>query len=1663
MYANKFISTKKNIFIIYSISSFLILIVFLVFIYSLKNKYPYCILIILFLNIIANVIYSAKNRKDKKPYIDALIKEKILLGFKKLLVIKVNLGKDLLTDKDVLKYTTSNILFEYKNWFSRKPINERIKKYLPYFLLFVFLIIIAEQKDVSNFTSDIVTESNITKYAPSQLFKSNDHYNHDKLGLLFINGANSISDYINKINTTYDKTKEDSIKSLLKNKINPTDISLITKSIINTKGEVVFENVFDETPLGGVINKKITRNIFLNEKEKLRQILDLFPKKLNPKPENSIAKASIIVDYYLSVFYFHVRWALLGKDNDSFKEFLPITINYILLLFILFIWILFSKIDILRYFGITTHSKIIKELTFLKNKIEASITIDKGINVQGLNKGLYRLPSFNSNKSLTYTPLDTKDIETELMRILNSIQRVPVLFTRIEPLIIYDELDKITPNVHYSIQIKESEDPKNSDKYKVKRQETITGILSSLKSYLSSSAAKFIFIAGRDMYDAALAGISDRQSILDSIFHDNKIYVPSFYSEAQDSSINDISSMTENFICRYLLPEELLIMDKTKDNSPSLKSVNKYLKKKECIKDYERKRIIASLNSLFTYITYRSNGAPKKIVTLFEEFLTSGTYGIISNEDNDIIVVGDNPDRLFLHLSYYTQYRLSFISYLVTPIFFKLSNYINEFSDKILVSVSYLVDHIFKFHKHAFSSQNLSLTPEIIDINKEPEFRPFIREILNELSVSHLRKILSGLHEYRFQSKIRAELSFLTKLSPLESAGLNFTLDESLESKRYFYTELDKVKQLYLVEKNNGIEFINSIAFYHMTIGDLHYYDQEYYKAIINYQEAIQRLNSIPKKHLDVFNTVLLIKNNLKLGLAYEKDDSLKEAKLMYFKTSEIILYKRDFSLKEIGLSKFIIKKDEIFKKNTTNSKSNKCLFDTEYDKTNADIKMLRKYYDFDDKDEKGLLEIMFKNDMPETVIIGRVNKKCLEKDQYSDNVYPYKCLEKFYDIKGNRLAKNIENISFYNNPNELNVKLTSIEHIRLLYQPIIARLYLLEKASASGVERKDIVRALKEFSYISRTIKQNANNILVTEFYNKIGDLLYYKNRYLPKNFDEHDVSQEDLTVNTPIDALYFYVRGLSNLINENTPLTNNEKNTKDTIESIERNTSSYKYINVIKINKKEFKNKILHLILDFNLEELRSLKDANYLSAMANSIIDIADAFYASIKEDNEEKRKKDLKLLTLIYKKVEALFAFIGEYRLAKSQLIKILMIYVSYIDKNTIKKDNDFNKKNKISSFDNYCNLAIQYAYKTYNYTTIPEKYKFKEIFNDSDVNDRSYLNFSSLYNEIREIQILRYLYQFKHNKNDYVLLRKIYKNLQENPSFSHRYVRVLEHILRVKINKKLYKSIKSYTSSSSIIDIQSIIDNNDNKQNTINNNIEDYINNLAKLIKSYSYSRTCKNKKDVNRNLIKFKNLSDNREKLELLENVFLKIIEHQDDPDKNLKNQTNIYLNRIYYQAFFIIDSIGCLIESLKTHNILGVDYITTGNLTMAKIHYNLHYWTEELDKYISKYPIMKVLITDSLVSILGTKKLRNLDKEFHENKKVLFNEKTKEMHNQDTEYKNFLASKYYLDDDFNDNIVHYSIAGERFELNNPDVKKNKIDEETNELTGIFDVNNYDI
>lgn len=603
------------------------------------------------------------------------------------------------------------------------------------------------------------------------------------------------------------------------------------------------------------------------------------------QPVHSILEALKIVDPVQAGAGKPPGAAFSVADMSSRHLFLPQYIDYLFLGYLCLFWSLGTMLVRWRILGWVSHRMVLDRLEELNEMIESQVTREQGGGAVPASSLL--VLNFGRRKSKTSPVLTERAIEKHLLEILALIERIPRVTVRPEFFIIFDELDKIQHHENFTL----TEKSEALDEYQGReftsveaereRQHRILALVSNLKHFLTTAPVKFIFIAGREMFDASLADVSDRHFFMGSVFNE-VLHVPSFHTDNSDDRLPDITSLTEQYLCRFLLPKAWQAQGLT------LQVFLRYLEEdlrpgEGSLVQREREKIIFELHNFITYITYRSNGAPKKITKAIERYLVRLEPDLL--EEPDAFIVGKSSKSFYLRFNYYDQYAFGLITYLGSPLIFSLNRAIKDYGDKILVSSSFLLDHVYKFHGHGFSWRNLELLPEIVDINRAPQLRELIGYILQFLAKSDISQIVSGLYDFKFTRRITEEISFLSKISEHESAAFNFTLDESLAIKRHFNRKLQRLLKTYGDYPNYKPErFVNSIAFVRMILGDLHFYDGELDAAIIEYMEAVQSLRGLPAKKIRGDILVLMIRNYLKLGLAFERKKSYDSAFVTYGK-----------------------------------------------------------------------------------------------------------------------------------------------------------------------------------------------------------------------------------------------------------------------------------------------------------------------------------------------------------------------------------------------------------------------------------------------------------------------------------------------------------------------------------------------------------------------------------------------------------------------------------------------------------------------------------------------------------------------------------------------------------------------------------------------------------
>lgn len=754
-------------------------------------------------------------------------------------------------------------------------------------------------------------------------------------------------------------------------------------------------------------------------------------------------KFLLILNFAVASFLHTLRLAPCGwLDTDNIIQLEYINIS--LLQFLIFIFILFAyriSVHCIILKTLDTPYRNLKRLEELQDSIAASIKREEGMTAESV-AGNTRI-GISKRTEKDYPMSDAHDIEKKLIDILAQISN-GWMFRKPQVIIIFDELDKLEDSSDKQENIVKT-DSFSPDTVR-RRQEAIYKLLSGLKYILTTMQAKFIFVAGRELYEASLADASDRNHYLSSIFND-VIIVPSFMADGSDHKNHDIFSMTEQYVCRHLIPTGLWQTDYSLEKYKTYMEEydHRFLPKTdEQKRAWERRQILLTLHNFIVYLTYASKGAPKKMISLFEKHVerldptaykrTIAEY----NETNEppICVNFYANSNYYLRFDFYDQYLFGLMKRIVSPMAYRFNRTRkHKFGDKALVSSLFFLDHMYKFHRNSFSWRALECTPELIDINKIPELRDHVTDILHFMSQNDLKNISNGLYDFRFFKKIAQEVCFVTRISEQASAIFNFTLDESYSVKQYYQRKLVKMREQYSADRIKAESATEELASLHFTLGELQLYDEEISEAIIEFDAAISILYTIEPHEMSSEQIVILMKSMMSLGIAYEKQNQNDRAMLIYIEAVRLLIASKNTDISEFGLQ------------TEEESKSRKMV-----------VKTLAHHH-------------------------------CFSKEPY---IY-------FKDISGSRKGTLINTLDGtpHLHPAIQNFlsKITAFESLTILYLPILAKIQILEKSQIGGIQPKDIRRSIKEFYYLANMMNKENKYTFCANFYLKIGDILFYKN----------------------------------------------------------------------------------------------------------------------------------------------------------------------------------------------------------------------------------------------------------------------------------------------------------------------------------------------------------------------------------------------------------------------------------------------------------------------------------------------------------------------------------------------------------------------------------------
>lgn len=528
---------------------------------------------------------------------------------------------------------------------------------------------------------------------------------------------------------------------------------------------------------------------------------------------------------------------------------------------------------------------------YIIERIDADITFNSETSAAPQNPVHDIKMFFKFGKSVSYPIADVPEMQEMLVDLLNLIDIH--LFTHLHFIFIIDELDKISPKDEERRLMPEynNSNSVNGDSSNRSRQKALSDLLANMKYFISSSKAKFVFVAGYDMYDETLSDISSREFNIHSIFNGH-INVSSFFRRTNHYS--GVESMIEQYLCH------LLIDNDHRNGKEYLRDYAAYCRKQWNAQGlykgsekwivYERilERRIVFLHNFLTYLVYMSNGSPKKLAMYIEKYVRSRNrlnekMGRDKKLGKDYDVnLGMGNSEYYLFFDSRNVQRICFVNYLIYPMIQNLVDKSNIYNDKLLVSTSFMISNLYKFHKSGFSMRNLEYMPELLDINKMPELRDFIGGIVDFLTQTHIDESVMNLYKYKFPMHLSEEITFFSKTSEEISYLFNFSHDELLSVKNLYMRQLEHYEK----EKYE----VMAVASLHHMLGDIYMLEENYELAIYEFQEALASLfrqgtmdiETLPYLKKEPSRILFFIRLSLKLGLAYEKRKTYDTAYLTY-------------------------------------------------------------------------------------------------------------------------------------------------------------------------------------------------------------------------------------------------------------------------------------------------------------------------------------------------------------------------------------------------------------------------------------------------------------------------------------------------------------------------------------------------------------------------------------------------------------------------------------------------------------------------------------------------------------------------------------------------------------------------------------------------------------
>lgn len=780
----------------------------------------------------------------------------------------------------------------------------------------------------------------------------------------------------------------------------------------------------------------------------------------------------------------------------------------------------------------SSQMNILGRLRLLNQRLDAQVTFDEQYDSK-VNYGPSSLGA-GFKKKRVYDIAHVREIEQELIDVMDNISKGMPTLPKPSIFFIFDELDKVDSNSLSGTNGDAQAEFSNEKNFPGggttrRRKQNVLHLLANMKLFVSTAKAKFIFISGRELYDAYLADLSDREFAISSIFS-GVIYVDSFC--VNEHKGKDVMSNVETYICKQLIPYDYIerqfaryyamelvngsvferfdinlklyyqyLIDVYKDklgesflqpfDKDGLHYGNEEINNYLC-----RSYIDKAINLLYhfsVYLYHISNGSPKKMMLYFEKYVKKCYDNGMSfikleyddfsspNPDDVINILAEDAPQYYLSFGYTDQRKIGFIHYLSYPVNQILVN-ANQYSDKLLVSVSFLVDHIYKFHNGGFSWRNLEYTPELLEVYKIPGFRSFINSIISYLQQTHLIAITCGLFQFKFRKQIAEEISLASKFSEEIAALFNFTLDESLNVKQHY----SEIRNAYLELEGRGDDQTPKhtprlSTGLHNILGDLYMFDEEFNNAILEYHAAIKELEKEMEEknedYPDLRNTLYSIQLLLKLGLANEKRNTNESALTVYSELVAKLIGFRHFDEKNLNLTYRLRKLP---------------------DWPSYEGVLVPQRYDSLRNLEFNEVHPRIANDYD--VLLQHTNMPFMASGQNLSTVFAHLLTPPKYAVMQ---------------------RLSLFQDSRLIYQALLAKLFVKEKIGLGGITITDIETIESEYNYLNLATNTSEKFLSSSDFFRRLGDIMFYKNGLTVTSPNNHNLKKGDISF---MDGLYYW-----------------------------------------------------------------------------------------------------------------------------------------------------------------------------------------------------------------------------------------------------------------------------------------------------------------------------------------------------------------------------------------------------------------------------------------------------------------------------------------------------------------------------------------------------------